>query len=76
MKSTLKRLVYLFAFLLITAECDASLLTVRPAPNAIHTAISKAHNGDTIVILNGLYREHDIIVQKKTFYNRTSISNY
>src|SRR3569833_625440 len=67
MKNILTRLFYLSALLFITAEGDASVLRVRPASIAIHAANSKAHNGDTIVILNGLYREHDIIVQKKLF---------
>ncbi len=67
MKNILTRLFYLSALLFITAEGDASVLRVRPVSNAIHAAISKAHNGDTIVILNGVYREHDIIVQKKLY---------
>jgi nitrous oxidase accessory protein len=41
------------------------IIKVHPVPNGIHQAITKAHEGDTLIILNGIYKEHDIEVHKR-----------
>jgi nitrous oxidase accessory protein len=45
--------------------CQAAVIRVKPGYNVIHNAIAKAHSGDSVVILPGVYREHDITVQKR-----------
>lgn len=42
----------------------ATVTKVYPAPNSIHNAISNAHKGDTLILQNGIYKEHDLIIQK------------
>jgi nitrous oxidase accessory protein len=43
----------------------AHVIKVYPAVNSIHKAISNAHNGDTLLIQKGLYKEHNITVPKR-----------
>ncbi len=47
------------------AVCFATTTKVYPAPNSLHYAISNAHKGDTLVLQNGVYKEHDLVIQKK-----------
>ncbi|HEY9000758.1 MAG TPA: nitrous oxide reductase family maturation protein NosD [Mucilaginibacter sp.] len=65
MKRTFGQIAFLFAALLIASQCRASIIKVKPAPNAIHNAIAKAHTGDTVVIMKGTYKEHEITVRKR-----------
>lgn len=65
MQRTFGQIAFLFVLLFIATECKALVIKVKPGSNAIHNAIAKAQSGDTIAILKGIYREHDIIVQKK-----------
>ncbi|MDP9048873.1 MAG: nitrous oxide reductase family maturation protein NosD [Bacteroidota bacterium] len=48
-----------------SANCFAVVINVHAAVNSIHRAINNAHKGDTLLIQNGLYKEHDITIQKK-----------
>ncbi len=41
------------------------VIKVHPVVNGIHQAIIKAHDGDTLLLLKGIYREHDIAVHKR-----------
>jgi len=43
----------------------ATTTKVYPAPNSIHNAINNAHKGDTLLLQNGTYKEHDLVIQKK-----------
>jgi nitrous oxidase accessory protein len=43
----------------------AHVIKVYPTVNSIHKAINNAHNGDTILVQKGLYKEHDITVPKR-----------
>src|SRR6187402_2127477 len=43
----------------------ATVIKVTNTPNSIHNAIIKAGNGDTLLLQKGLYKEHDIIIQKR-----------
>ena len=43
----------------------ATTIKVVNTPNSIHNAILKAQNGDTLLLQKGLYKEHDIIIQKR-----------
>jgi nitrous oxidase accessory protein len=61
----LRRIILLLLMFFIGTECGATVIQVTPGRNAIHNAVAKAHNGDSIVISHGTYREHDIIVQKR-----------
>lgn len=47
------------------AVCYAAITKVYPGPNNIHTAISNAHNGDSLFLQGGVYKEHDIVIEKK-----------
>lgn len=48
-----------------TAPGFAAAIKVFPNANSIHKAITAAHQGDTLLIQKGLYKEHDITIQKK-----------
>jgi len=48
-----------------TAKSFAVVIKVRTAVNGIHKAINNAHEGDTLLIQKGLYKEHDIVIQKR-----------
>jgi len=43
----------------------AAVIKVYPHANGIHKAINNAHNGDTLLLQKGLYKEHDILISKK-----------
>ena len=45
--------------------CFAASTKVYPAPNSIHNALTSAHNNDTLLLQNGIYKEHDLVIQKK-----------
>ena len=45
--------------------CIAANTKVYPGSNSIHNAINNAHSGDTLFLQNGIYKEHDLIIQKK-----------
>ena len=47
------------------ADSFAAIIRVTDAPNSIHDAITKAGSGDTLLLQKGLYKEHNIIIQKK-----------
>src|ERR1035437_3973205 len=47
------------------AFCFATITKIYPAPNSIHNAINNAHTGDTLFLQNGIYKEHDLDIQKK-----------
>src|SRR5947199_379937 len=58
--------ITLSTFLCLQApNCFAIVIKVHAATNSIHKAINNAHNGDTLVIQQGLYKEHDITIQKR-----------
>jgi nitrous oxidase accessory protein len=49
----------------ISISGSAATIKVSPGANTIHQAINKAHVGDTILIENGFYKEHDIVINKR-----------
>lgn len=51
----------------ITALTYGNTIHVKPGKAAIQAAINNAIAGDTIVIYEGVYNEHDIHVRKKLF---------
>ncbi|MGN6567636.1 MAG: nitrous oxide reductase family maturation protein NosD [Flavipsychrobacter sp.] len=51
----------------ISYLAHAATIKVVPVGNGIHHAISKAHDGDTILIEKGFYNEHDITIDKRLF---------
>lgn len=59
--------VLLFGALLYLQKtpCFATVSKVFPGINTIHKAINAARKGDTLLIQKGLYKEHDITIQKK-----------
>ncbi|HTI58640.1 nitrous oxide reductase family maturation protein NosD [Mucilaginibacter sp.] len=48
-----------------TTASFALVIKVFPGAHSIQNAINKAHNGDTLLVQKGLYKEHNIIVQKR-----------
>lgn len=60
----MKRILAIIA-LGISGAAQATTIKVVPMANSIHHAISKAHSGDTILIAKGLYKEHDITIDKR-----------
>jgi len=64
----MKRVLFFILFnallCLKTAPAFAVVIKVFPVSNSIHKAISSAHKGDTLFIQKGLYKEHDIVIQK------------
>lgn len=52
---------------IFTTMSYGSTIHVKPGKAAIQAAINKATAGDTIVIHEGVYNEHDIHVRKKLF---------
>ena len=67
MKSILVSVLFSVLVCLNTVFCFAASTKVYPAPNSIHNAINNAHRGDTLLLQNGIYKEHDIAIQKKIF---------
>ena len=53
--------------MMFTAMSYGSTIQVKPGKAAIQAAINNATAGDTIVIHEGVYNEHDIHVRKKLF---------
>lgn len=63
-----KLFILLFVFILtiiFSGTASATIINVHPGTNAIKNAVSSAHNGDTLKLSAGIYREHDIGVSKK-----------
>ncbi|SFD47465.1 nitrous oxidase accessory protein [Chitinophaga sp. CF118] len=59
-------IILLSSFLLLAiADSFATITKVNPGPNSIHNAIKAAKDGDTLLLLKGFYREHDIVIQKR-----------
>lgn len=50
---------------LLAMACRATTRDVYPGPNSLATAIKAANTGDVLLIHSGLYKEHDIAVDKK-----------
>jgi parallel beta-helix repeat protein len=50
----------------LTASASAATIEVSPGPNAINRAIDKAHDGDTLRIRHGYYRESLTIDKRVT----------
>jgi len=48
---------------ILSGAVSAANITVTPS-SGIQNAINTAHNGDTINLTAGTYKEHDIIVNK------------
>lgn len=65
MKFTHKLFLVILISLFYETTGFGMVIKVRPAANGIHHAIIKAHDGDTLMILNGIYKEHDIAVHKR-----------
>lgn len=65
MKPACRYIALVFALSFLGTACRAAVIRVRPGYNAIHRAIAMAHKGDSVIIGPGVYREHDITVQKK-----------
>lgn len=62
------RKILSFLFLMAcTAITYGATIHVKPAKAAIQSAINKAGTGDTIVIHEGVYNEHNIHVRKELF---------
>lgn len=55
----------LIAIFLKTSICLSMGVKVYPTPNGLRNAINNAHNGDTLLLQNGIYKEHDLVIQKK-----------
>ncbi len=62
-----KNILSLLSLMAFTAMSYANTIHVKPGKAAIQAAINKAGTGDTIVIHEGVYNEHDIHVRKKLF---------
>lgn len=62
-----KEILSLLVFLGFTAMTYGNTIHVKPGKATIQAAINKAGTGDTIVIHEGVYSEHDIHVRKKLF---------
>lgn len=59
-------LILLWAILaLLPGNSLAGIIKVRPGAGSIQEAISQARPGDTILLSKGLYKEHDIYVNKR-----------
>ncbi len=65
MKAACRYIALLFALVFSGTACRAAVIRVKPGYNAIHHAIAKANKGDSVLITPGVYREHDIAVQKR-----------
>ena len=62
----MKQMLLLHTFLLYAATGSfATIIKVHPAANSIHQAIEHAQGGDTLLLQQGFYKEHDILVNKK-----------
>lgn len=56
---------WIWILLLSAGEGNCTEIRVVPGANSLHRAISKAVPGDTLIIQAGLYREHELIIDKK-----------
>ena len=61
------RIFYPFIFFIIYQVCSvhAAIIKVFPGHQNLHNAIEKAAAGDNLQLQPGVYKEHDIIVNKK-----------
>ena len=62
-----KLLIFLVVFIFViifTGAASATNTTVTPGSDAIKTAITNAHPGDTLNLKAGTYYEHDLMVDK------------
>lgn len=53
------------AALLLPLSSTAATIKVRPGKNSFSKAITIAHVNDTLLVQPGLYKEHDILINKK-----------
>ncbi|NHA02587.1 nitrous oxide reductase family maturation protein NosD [Mucilaginibacter sp. HC2] len=56
---------WIWILLLSAVEGNCTEIRVRPGVNSLRMAIGRATAGDTLLIQAGLYREHDLTIDKK-----------
>lgn len=61
------KILFAFTALFLSYVCMGKTIHVRSGNNVIKSAIARATHGDTIIISEGTYYEHDIHVTKKLF---------
>lgn len=67
-KPQLMRVVIAFAMIVSvfqTTSCLSMGIKVYPMLNSLRNAISNARSGDTLLLQNGIFKEHDLVIQKK-----------
>jgi hypothetical protein len=57
---------FTFVLIILTATVPAAEIAVKPGTSAIAEAVSRAANGDTLVLQPGVYREHVRIEKRLT----------
>src|SRR5437870_997425 len=45
--------------------CIAAITKVYPGSGSLQRAIQSAKPGDTLILQSGVYKEHDLVIQKK-----------
>ena len=65
MKTISLYIIFALALCFQSALSFASIIKVYPGAHSIQKAIARAHKGDTLSIQKGIYKEHNLSIEKK-----------